>query len=195
MALGSLFSLGAPQLRLPALGGDVGRIGGLVQVWGDEILRIVSERFQDLLDGRYAQLGEIHWSSAAATPIASSGVWYPASGTTEACGCRSFSMPGNNRLQHDDRDTDLYLALFDFSLTCSSNNQTVVVGIGKNGEDPEIKTQRTRFIGTGSDTGMGATHGLFELSSGDYLSAFVRNNTSSGDITIQTGSLTAVRVM
>jgi hypothetical protein len=140
-----------------------------------------------------AEYGELYWSSAALTAL-DVDTWKKAAGTTTLGLANEFTMPANNRLQHDDADTEVYAVHFDFSITCAGNSKTVSVGISKNGAAPDTKTRRTRLIATGANVGMGSTHGLFSLATGDYVEAWVKSADGT-DVTIESGLLSAVKVV
>lgn len=139
-----------------------------------------------------AEYGEMYWSTPALTALAVD-TWAKAAGTTTLGSSNEFSMPAPNRLRHDDADTELYQVMCDFSITCAGNNKTVWVGISKNGAEPAVQTQRYRLIGTGADAGMGSTHGLFSLGSGDYVELWMKSADGS-DATIERANMSAIKV-
>jgi hypothetical protein len=163
--------------------------------WADQVQRDTDQAITDVLHGVNAEYGEYCWTTPAATTPASAGVWLKALGTTELTSAAEFTMPVNNRLLHGDQQTEEYLILFDFTITSGSNNQVVWVGISKNGDSPTIASQRYRKITTGTDAGMGSTHGLFELALDDFVEGWVMNETSTGTITIERAAVTAFKVV
>lgn len=157
--------------------------------------KLATEAYVDAaVGGSQAEYGELYWSTPAATALAMD-TWTKAAGTTTLWLANDFTMPANNRLRHDDADTEIYHVTSDFTITAGGNNQTVWLGISKNGAEPALDSQRYRRIGTGADAGMGAVSGLFSLASGDYVELWVKNETSTATVTIERAVLTAVKVV
>ncbi|GAG46672.1 unnamed protein product, partial [marine sediment metagenome] len=80
-----------------------------------------------------------------------------------------------------------------FSAKTSGTNQLVGFVIAEGGVTAD-KTVVQRLVGTGTDEGAGAVHGLFDLATGEYVELWVTNNTSSNTVTIQHGNLTVVAI-
>ena len=138
--------------------------------------------------GSEAEFGSLYWSSPAATSLLLN-TWTKAAGTTVLGPSSEFSMPANNRLRHDDVDSEKYQVSWSGSITCGGNNQIVWIGLSKNGGTPPQGSWRPRKIGTGSDVGVLATEWFFELASTDYVEVWVKNQTSTATITIEQGAL------
>jgi hypothetical protein len=151
-------------------------------------------RIEAALSGADAEYGELYWSTPAATAL-NVGVWAKASGTTTLALSNDFTMPANNRLRHDGPETEIYRVACDFTITAGANNQVVWVGLSRNGDPPDVASQRYRLIATGSDAGMGSTQGLFSLAATDYVELWVMNATGSNTVTIQRACMTAVKVI
>jgi hypothetical protein len=98
---------------------------------------------------------------------------------------------GNGRLTYIGvADVMVQIAL-SLSFSCASNNQILHLRIGKNGTtDPTAEAQRK--IGIGTDVGSTALHLITTMSTGDYLSLWVRNETSTAAPTIVVANLQAV---
>ena len=151
---------------------------------------------QDLRDAVIATVqpghGEIYVSASAETAIVSSDVWYPASGTfTLSTPAMNWDMNTNGQLRYTGAaDRVAHIAL-SFSMTAAANNKNMSVAVAKNGTvlTPSIVN---RQIGTGSDEGTGAVHAFTTMSTNDYLTAVIRNNTDTTDATLTTVNLFAM---
>jgi hypothetical protein len=154
----------------------------------------IYRRIEAAIGGSDAEYGELYWSTPAATTLTVN-VWAKAAGTTTLSLANDFTMPANNRLRHDGPETEIYRVSCDFTVTSGANNQVVWVGLSRNGDPPAVSSQRYRLIATGSDSGMGATQGLFSLAATDYVELWVMNATGSNTVTIQRACMTAVKVV
>lgn len=138
-----------------------------------------------------AEYGSLYFSTPAATTLANPDEWTKAGGTTTLGPANEFTMPANNRLRHDDADTETYHVAFTGSMTCAGENQVVWIGLSKNGATPAEGSWRPRTIGAGTDYGNVATEWLFSLASTDYVELWVKNATSTNSPTVETGALVA----
>jgi hypothetical protein len=77
------------------------------------------------------------------------------------------------------------------SMTSGSNNQVTHWRIGKTGTTDEA-SEVQRKIGTGADVGSTALHLVTTLSTGDYLSLWVRNATGSNNVTLEVANIQAM---
>ena len=143
--------------------------------------------------GAQAEFGSLYFSTPAATTL-DTDTWTKAAGTTTIGPSVNFTMPVNNRLRHDDDETETYDVQFSGSVTCGGNIQVVWLGLSKNGATPEQGSWRPRKIGTGSDVGAVECAWYFELAPADYVELWVKNETSSATVTIEQGSLLAKKL-
>lgn len=98
---------------------------------------------------------------------------------------------GNGRLTYTgDADVMVHVAAT-ISFTTANNNQLTRWRIGKNTTaDPAAEAQRQ--VGTGADVGSTALHYVTSMSTGDYLSLWVRNSTSATNVSLVVANLQAV---
>ena len=140
--------------------------------------------------------GELWISTAAATTITSPGTYYKAAGTTTletTPAAVDFTMPVDNRLTYGGTDTRTFWVSCTFSAKTSGTNQLVGFRLAEGGVSA-AKTEVRRLVGTGTDEGAGAVHGLFQLATNEYIELFVTNETSSNTVTVEHGNLTVVAV-
>lgn len=186
------------QVAAPALGSKIywsSTQGGLSQkLAAGTVQPLATEAYVDTaIGGGSAEYGEMYMVTPAATTLTED-VWAKAAGTTALGLANDFTMPANNRLQHSD-STELYYVQCEFSVTSAGNNQICLVGISKDGANPEAKLIQQRTIGTGTDYGMGSVGGLVQMGAGDYVELWVQNTSSSATITINRMNLRAVKVV
>lgn len=101
---------------------------------------------------------------------------------------------GNGRLTYTGLATSYMHIAYSYSMTTASNNQVTHFRIGKNGITDEA-SEVQRKVGTGADVGAGACHLVTSMSTGDYLSVWVRNSTSASDVTLVCCNLQAVSMI
>jgi len=77
------------------------------------------------------------------------------------------------------------------SFTTASNNQVVHWRIGKNGV-PDGASEQLRKTGTGADVGSITVHEEVSMSTNDYVSLFVRNDTSTANVTVEACNMTVL---
>ena len=142
-------------------------------------------------------IGEIYFSTAVETVIAGIGTYVKALGTTTFVTDPApvqFTMPSNNRLTYTGTVTKKFWVSCTFSATSASNIQLLGFDLAKNGTIVADKATIQRKVGTGTDEGAGAVHGLFSLSTDDYIELWVANETSTGNLTIKHGNLSVVEI-
>ena len=98
---------------------------------------------------------------------------------------------GNGRLTYIGvADVTVHIACT-ISLTSGSNLQVIHGRLGKTGTTDEA-SEVQRKIGTGTDVGSTALHLVTSMSTGDYLSLWVRNATGSNNVILEVANLQAV---
>ena len=140
--------------------------------------------------------GELWVSTAAATTITTPGTFYKAAGTTTletTPAAADFTMPSNMRLTYGGTDTRSFWVSCTFSAKTSGTNQLIGIVLAEGGVTAD-KTLVQRLVGTGTDEGAGAVHGLFELATSEYVELWVTNNTSSNTVTVEHGNLIVVAI-
>lgn len=151
---------------------------------------------QDLRDAVLATVqpghGEIYISSSAETSIAGVDTWTDVSGTfTLSANAMNWDMNTNGQLRYTGAADRVAHIAMSFSMTAAANNKNISLGVAKNGTiiTPSIVN---RQIGTGTDEGTGAVHAFINMSTNDYLTAEVRNNTDAVNVTLTTINLFAM---
>ena len=151
---------------------------------------------QDLRDALLATVqpghGEISITSSAETSIAAVDTWYPASGTYAlSANAMNWDMNTNGQLRYTGAADRVVHIAASFSMTAAGNNKNLSLAVAKNGTvlTPSIVN---RQISTGADEGTGAVHAFTSVSTNDYLTVVVRNNTDSVNATLTTVNLFAM---
>lgn len=136
--------------------------------------------------------GEIYITASAQTSVVSSGVWYPSAGTFDLSEpAMNWDMNTNGQLRYTGAAGRVAHIAMSFSMTAAANNKNISVAVAKNGTvlTPSIVN---RQIGTGADEGTGAVHAFTTMSTNDYLTAVIRNNTDTTNATLTTVNLFAM---
>ena len=148
---------------------------------------------QDLRDAVLATVqpghGEIYVSSSSATTISTADTWTEVSGTfTLSSPAMNWDMNTNGQLRYTGAADRVCHIAASFSMTAAGNNKNISLGVAKNGTvlTPSIVN---RQIGTGADEGTGAMHAFTTMTTNDYLSVVVRNNTDTTNVTLTTVNL------
>ena len=98
---------------------------------------------------------------------------------------------GNGRLTYTGTAAvDVHVAL-SVSFTSVGSNQVVRLRIGKNAT-PDPASEAHRKIGAGTDVGSTAIHLITSMSTGDYVSLWVRNVDNASDVTIEVANIQVV---
>ena len=141
--------------------------------------------------------GQIYVAAAAAAAISfsdsTSYVEVTGPAWTLSSGAHLFDESGGNgRLTYTGADVSVHVAA-SISMTASNNNQITHWRIGKTGTD-DAASEIQRKIGTAADGGSTAMHLITTLSTNDYLSLFVRNEswTASETVTLEVANLQCV---
>jgi hypothetical protein len=163
---------------------------------GDNISNDISA--EDLRDGfetwRMGH-GQIYVdpADAAAITISDTTSYFEANAPvwTFSAGAHNFAETQNGRLYYTGVAPVVCHVAFSFSFTAASNNQLIHWRIGKNGTS-DVASEIQRQVGTGADVGSSAAHLITTMSNGDYLSVFVRNETGSNNVTLESANLQVV---
>lgn len=145
--------------------------------------------FRDVLASIRPPHCGIYISAQAETVISGANVWVKALGTTAPSSPDShlMSLVGSNRIQYDGVSTRHMHIACNSSMTCAGNNVVLDLGIAKNGS--LLPGFSSRKIGTGSDVGSAAVHADVSMVAGDFLEVFVRNQSTTDNITLVSGYL------
>ncbi len=129
--------------------------------------------------------GGISISGAVETVIAAIDAPVKAAGTTALSSVNvGFDMPENNRLRFVGSDDVCGICSIGITITAASSNEETTMYIAKNGEVIGSSAAE-RKIGTGGDKGRAAVGSPVALSYGDYLEAWIANNTGTANITYE----------
>ena len=133
--------------------------------------------------------GEIVIANTSDYAEATAMVW-----TLSAAESRLFDeSAGNGRLTYIGIPDTVIKVSLTLSMTAAGTNQLLHFRIGKNAV-PDDASEIIRYVTTGSDIGASATQFLTTLSTDDYVSVWARNETSSGNVTIEVANLQAITV-
>jgi hypothetical protein len=98
---------------------------------------------------------------------------------------------GNGRLTYIGVADVICVATLTVSLTVSGTNQLIHFRLGKSGTD-DLASEIIRYVTIGTDVGAASTQVMTPLSTGQYISAWFRNETSTGNVTIEAANLKAI---
>ncbi len=137
--------------------------------------------------------------NAVATTTADTGVYVEADVTGVAlseqsqviAGVDDFDMPAAGRLRYLGAETRMFHVSATFSFITASNLQEIHFELAKSGT---VSTQAEvrRKTGTGSDVGSSAIHWITSLAQNEYVSLFLKNISSTTEVTIVSYNLQAV---
>jgi hypothetical protein len=151
---------------------------------------------QDLRDAVLATIqpghGEISVTSSAETTISAVDTWYDAAGTFAlSSNAMNWDMNTNGQLRYTGAAGRVAHIAASFSMTAAGNNKNMSLCVAKNGTaiTPSIVN---RLIGTGTDEGTGAMHAFIDMTTNDYLTVQIRNNTDNVNATLTTVNLFAM---
>jgi len=101
---------------------------------------------------------------------------------------------GNGRLTYTGTAPMTCHVAASVSFTVAGVNDIVHLRIGKNATaDPA--SEASRFVSTGADVGSTALHLITSVSTGDYLSLWVRNESGTDNVTLQYANLQVVSML
>lgn len=126
--------------------------------------------------------GAIHMITSAATTITDTTSFFDVAGTYALDGGSDWDMNVNGQLRYTGAATRFAAVFVATSFTTASNNQVISIGVAKNGT-MIAASEIDRKTGTGSDVGSAATFAFVTVSTNDYLTLVVRNQTSATNAT------------
>jgi len=133
-------------------------------------------------------------ASAAAVTISNTSSYFEATepAWTLSSGAHLFDeSSGNGRLTYTGAVTSTIHVACTISMTCASNNQVLHARLGVDGTTDETSEVIIK-VGTGADVVSTAAHLLIDISPGSHISLWLRNETSSANITIQAANIQCV---
>jgi hypothetical protein len=107
--------------------------------------------------------------------------------STTLFNAKRVSKPADGKIQYDAKD-DRVVRVF-LELTLSASNTTLSIFIGKNDNDIERSQRLVESGGTGSPVTVSSTVNM-EMTAGDTVSGFVRDDDGTTDIEIEAMSMT-----
>lgn len=156
---------------------------------------ISAEDVRDLLESLRQPHCGIYISAQVETVISGANVWTKALGTTLASAPDShlFTLVGNNRLRYDG-PSDRHVQIdCNASMIAVGNNVVLDLAIAHN--DTILNGYVSRKISTGSDVGAVSIAADVNMSTNDYIEIWVRNQTSSDNLTLTTGYMRAFGII
>lgn len=154
---------------------------------------------RDMMVSLAMQHGQL-WvaGNAVATSITDSVSFFEADVTGAALaeqssilGTDDFDMPAAGRLRYLGVETRAFHVMCTLSFTVVGVNQECHFQLATDGT-VSAQSEVRRKVGTGSDVGSSAIHWLTTLAQNEYLSLFVKNITSTNDVTIVSYNLQAI---
>lgn len=160
---------------------------------------ISPQDLRDAFESWRPAIGEIYVPGADSGAIAITDTtnYFEATGMTwtlSTAESRLFDQSaGNGRLTYLGVADAIIKVSLSLSVTAVGNNQLLHFRIGKNAATDD-SSERIRFVGTGADVGSSTTQLLSTVSTGDYVSVWARNETSTGNVGIEVANLQAITV-
>lgn len=145
---------------------------------------ITEQDMRDLIVSLQHSHGSMHISSAAATTIAGASTPTKAAGTTTLLtGAKDFTMPSDNRLVYGGTPDRMFLVNCAAAIQCATAAQQVQLGIADGGTIIAASEVETELEAANTLYAI-STCCMVELSNGDYLEAFVANETAGNNLTV-----------
>lgn len=130
-------------------------------------------------------------SNSTTTTISAQNTWTKIEGTTTLERGERFTMPQNNRLTYTGERGPVALSYnLHVALNATANNEVYEVGISVNGNDPLAQTIFSHFIVDKDTPEVSGYNGVLTINPTDYFELWIKNTTSSNDITVTRFSLT-----
>lgn len=154
---------------------------------------ITPANLRDFVDSCKPSRGAIHFTdTATATTINTQGTWTKASNTGTLIGDHRFSMPSDGRLQYDGTETIWARVAISLSISLVSGSSDVVAaGVGHNNAIYLPSIMRTKLAASGDVQGVSLLVDL-ELDPTDYIELFLLNETTTADLLVSHGYMTAL---
>jgi hypothetical protein len=144
---------------------------------------ISPEDVRDAVETLRVSYGEMYVVTPGPTSVTDTTNYFDVAGTygLGVTGYR-FDMPNNGQLRYSGTETIEGLVVATMSFTVAGSNDVVHGRLAINGTSVAA-TEVQRKVGTGADIGAVTMAGLVQLSTNDYITAEVRNETATDDIT------------
>lgn len=134
------------------------------------------------------------FTSAAETTISAADTPVKAAGTTTAYSGNVNFTHTNNRLTYSGDATTKMLVNCTVTMSAATLNDIVRLLVYKNGAAVSPYTGISRKLGTGDDRGAMAITKIIEMTTDDYVEVWVENLSGSGNVTIDEGNVTVIKV-
>lgn len=146
---------------------------------------ISAQDVRDLMETLHPGHGTIYVTSDAATTPDNTSDYKDIAGTfTLEAHAYNWDMNTNGQLRYTGAADRIVTVAANMSMLSASNNQVVHFRVAKNGTSI-ASSEIQRKIGTGSDIGAASCHTDVEMSTNDYITLQVRNETSTGTVTVE----------
>jgi hypothetical protein len=170
-------------------------IADLLAVLPDNTRRLIRPvHWRDIVETFRVGHGQIYLTATATTVVGSAGVYYKLLGTTALSAtppARNFSMPASNRLQYDGPAPRLAEVYAHFSVDVGTLNQLLRFQFSHNGT-LDTETQHQRWFEPVADVGSLTMKAHMLLQPGDYVELWGSNQTSPGNFTIDTLTMSVI---
>lgn len=148
---------------------------------------------RDMLVSLQLKYGEIYISSSAATTISDTTNYFDVSGTYTLGEAQQFDMNTNGQLRYTGTPTIEVLIFGELSATIAGNNNTLHLEFRKDGSDIAGSDAVVK-LATGADVQGLSIFGITGMTTNQYLSIAVRNETATNNVTGVEGHILAVGV-
>lgn len=151
---------------------------------------ISAQDVRDFLLSTKPSIGELYFSSPAATTITVADTFYKAAGTTTSGTLFRFTMPSNNRLTYSGTATVNALVIATVELWPGTAAARVSADIAKNGTVIGTAPCGAKTSGfTADDSVAVSVSNIVSLATSDYLELFVTNQDATNEVTVARGKL------
>ena len=150
---------------------------------------ISAQDLRDAVETLQLNYGELYTSATAETSIANTSDYVDLAGTWTLGEARNFDeSSANGRLTYIGTPDIEVLVFCIASLTSAGNNDVVHLRLEKTGT-AVTSSDATQKLAVGNDVASMTSLGLTSMSTGDYINAAVRNETSTNNLTAQNSHL------
>ena len=143
---------------------------------------ISPQDLRDAVETLATKYGEIYVSSSSATSITDTTSYFDIAGTWTLGQAKQFDENTNGQLRYTGTPDVEAMVKGSVSVTVAGNNDIVHLEIRKNGQDV-TGSDATLKLATGADVQSFSVLGVVSLSTNDYITLAVRNETATDNIT------------
>lgn len=154
----------------------------------DNTARGISEGdLRNVVESIVPAMGGLYISGSSATTVSDTTSYFKVAGTTTSRTLHNFTMDTDGRLTYSGTPDIHVDCTATISMTAAQNNENIHFRVGLNGDATTadaIASETERYVSTGADVGAASVHYDSQMSNGDYLELFVRNETSATNVTV-----------